>query len=396
MSALNILVTDGDNRAALAIVRSLGRRHRVTVGAARHPTLASVSRFCHARLSYPDPAAYEAEFVDTLARAVTERGIDMLIPVSDIATLTIAEHRDRFACRLPLPSTEALQLAANKATTLTLAQQLGIATPRMRIVEHPRDRGRVLTPDDTFPLVLKPARSRIRVASGWAATAVRFAANPNELAQALAELPREAYPLIVQERIHGPGVGVFACYDRGRCIALFSHRRLREKPPSGGVSVLCESAPLDPKAVQDATRLLDRIGWHGVAMVEFKRDERDGVPKLMEINGRFWGSLQLAIDAGVDFPALVTELGGNDPAPVVDGYRLGVRSRWLWGDADALLTLCFNARERARLAPTQRARGAALHAFAREFFEAHTRQEVLRASDPRPGWLETKRWLLRR
>ena len=142
--------------------------------------------------------------------------------------------------------------------------------------------------------------------------------------------------MLLQERIVGPGIGVFACYRQGRPVALFSHRRLREQPPWGGVSVLCESAPLDPVARDFAIRLLDEIGWQGVAMVEFKQDLRDGLPKLMEINGRFWGSLQLAIDAGVDFPALLLKAS----AASGDGsasYRLGVRSRWLWGDIDSLL-----------------------------------------------------------
>jgi predicted ATP-grasp superfamily ATP-dependent carboligase len=86
--------------------------------------------------------------------------------------------------------------------------------------------------------------------------------------------------------------------NRGRLRAAFAHRRLREKPPSGGVSVLSESIALDPQVLEQAERILEALKWHGVAMVEFKRDARDGVAKL-GINGRFWGSLQLSVDAGV-------------------------------------------------------------------------------------------------
>lgn len=398
MRPLNILVTDGDNRAALAIVRSLGSRHRVTVGATRRCSLAGASRYCREQFIYPDPTKAEAAFIDTLSREVTQRAIDLLIPVTDVTSLALAERRERFEplCRLPLPSLDALRTAANKASILSLAQQLDVPVPKMRLIEHPRDKGRILAPGDTFPWVVKPARSRVRTAAGWASTSVRFALDSQQLAQALADSPNEAYPLILQERIHGPGVGVFACYDRGRCVALFSHRRLREKPPSGGVSVLCESAPLDPAALTHATRLLDHLHWHGVAMVEFKRDVRDGTPKLMEINGRFWGSLQLAIDAGVDFPALLTAIGSGDNACRPSDYRVGVRSRWLWGDVDALLTLLFKADERLKLAPAQRSRLAAIREFGASFADPNTRQEVLRWSDPRPGLIETRRWLFRR
>ena len=113
-------------------------------------------------------------------------------------------------------------------------------------------------------------------------------------------------------------------------IAWFAHRRIREKPPSGGVSVLCESVAVDPMLKEYAERLLRAAEYRGVAMVEF-RIGTDGRPYLMEVNARFWGSLQLAIDCGVDFPWLyyqmlmgekvepVHELPGRAPAALVAG-----------------------------------------------------------------------------
>ena len=151
-------------------------------------------------------------------------------------------------------------------------------------------------------------------------------------ARILTGLPPAAYPVLLQERIEGPGRGLFACFDRGQPVAFFAHRRLREKPPSGGVSVLCESTTLDPIAVDYGTRLLSRLGWHGVAMVEFKQDNRDGSLRLMEINARFWGSLQLAIDAGVNFPCILADIAAGKPPTGPMQYRVGVRTRWLAGD----------------------------------------------------------------
>jgi len=181
-----------------------------------------------------------------------------------------------------------------------------------------------------FPLVVKPHRSRVATAKGWKSCDVTFANDAGALAQELSRRGAHEFPIILQERIVGPGLGVFAHYHRGRLVTLFSHRRIRERPPWGGLSVLSESVPLDPEARDAAVALLDDLQWHGVAMVEFKRDDRDGRAKLMEINGRFWGSLQLAIDAGVDFPQLLLqgiESGEFAPRPP---YRVGVRNRWLW------------------------------------------------------------------
>src|SRR5439155_108988 len=111
-------------------------------------------------------------------------------------------------------------------------------------------------------------------------------------------------------------------------------RRLREKPPAGGVSVYRESIAAPPELVAAGTRLLEVLDWRGVAMVECKRDLATNRYVFMEVNGRLWGSLQLAIDAGVDFPALLVACAsGREVAPVWD-YQVGVRSRWVWGDVD--------------------------------------------------------------
>ena len=78
-------------------------------------------------------------------------------------------------------------------------------------------------------------------------------------------------------------------------------------------------------------------------MLEYKQDHRSGVPFLMEVNGRFWGSLQLAVDAGVDFPYLCCQLALGQAPDVPASYTVGVRSRWLLGDLDHLLLRVFHS-----------------------------------------------------
>ena len=142
---------------------------------------------------------------------------------------------------------------------------------------------------------------------------------------------------LIQEKLNGEGQGVFLFVWDGELKSAFCHRRLREKPPSGGVSVYRESIPLDHNLVDKSFALLQALRWNGVAMVEFKVDARDGVPKLMEVNGRFWGSLQLAVDAGINFPLLLYRLACGEEVPAQFDYKAGVKSRWLLGDLDHLL-----------------------------------------------------------
>ncbi|MBZ0220452.1 MAG: ATP-grasp domain-containing protein [Candidatus Methylomirabilis sp.] len=389
---MKVLVTDGDNRAALAITRSLGKAgHHVVVGERKETSLSSVSSSCRGRFVYPDPVSHPRGFIEALLGRAAEEGIDVIMPVSDISTLLVTGHRHMFTkSRIPFASFETLDMAARKDRLFETARELNIPVPRTVVLKR-NGEGHKGNLDIDFPVVVKPHRSRIQGPDGkWLSASVSYASDRNELLNVLG-MKKGQYPLLLQERIQGPGIGVFACYDRGALKAIFSHRRLREKPPSGGVSVLCESIPVPALAREYTEALLGRLGWHGVAMVEFKLDERDGVPKLMEINGRFWGSLQLAIDAGVDFPSMLMDIAmGREVRPCFE-YRTGVRTRWFWGDVDSLLMVLLKNRRSLQLPPDHPGKLGSILRFLKPSLNG-THLDVLRLNDPRPWFHETSMW----
>src|SRR5437764_61831 len=170
----------------------------------------------------------------------------------------------------------------------------------------------------------------------WIATSVRYARSVEELKAIAARYEYfSRHPFMIQEYISGQAEGVFVLCDHGKPIVFFAHRRLRERPPTGGVSVLSESIEPNPEAQRIARTILEHVGWHGVAMVEFKVSA-EGTPYLMEVNGRFWGSLQLAIDAGADFPWLLYQSAIGTDLDKVKPYSTGVKCRWLLGDLVSL------------------------------------------------------------
>ena len=386
-------MTDGDTRPALAITRSLGSKgHTIIVGAKAQPSLAQASRYCHESFAYPDPMQDSAGFVESLLRTVRDQGIDVVLPVTEVMTALVVENRAEFEryCRVPFPVASTFNRAANKVEVLALAEKLSIPIPTGVILTKPGECP--LWPEGLrFPVVVKPYRSRIASNGIWRSTSVTYAESEDELKAILAEKDPSEYPILLQQRIVGPGVGVFMCYQRGKLVALFSHRRLREKPPSGGVSVLCESAPVAPQAKRYAQALLDALRWQGVAMVEFKLDQADQTLKLMEINGRFWGSLQLAIDAGVDFPDLLVQTLADEPVELIDTYRIGVRSRWFMGDLDALLLRLFKRENELHLPPGHAGKLTSVFHFMK-LWQKDTYNEILRFSDLKPAWHEAKRW----
>ena len=153
---------------------------------------------------------------------------------------------------------------------------------------------------------------------------------------------RDGWP-IIQEYVRGTGKGVFALCDHGTVVLWFAHERMRDIRPSGSGSSLRRSIALDPRLQEVSARFLRELQWHGPAMLEF-RDDGVHAPWFIEMNGRFWGSLQLAVSAGVDFPIgwLDLLLSGQIPAPVPT-YREGVVLRWMWGDVKRLFHLLHGA-----------------------------------------------------
>ena len=157
--------------------------------------------------------------------------------------------------------------------------------------------------------------------------------------------------------------------------------------------MLRESIAL-PKAMVEATlKLLQRVKWHGVAMVEFKVDTATERPLLMEINGRFWGSLQLAVDAGVNFPLLLLKMAmGQCETIPENGYRVGVKSRWLLGDLDQLLMRMRKSDRALNLPPGAPSKLQALRSFCR-FFERDLFYEIEQIDDLAPSRFEIMRYL---
>jgi predicted ATP-grasp superfamily ATP-dependent carboligase len=387
----SVVVTDGEQRSALATVRSLGRAgHTVHVCAARPASLAAASRYRASETVVPDPLRQPAAFASAVADAAARHRADVILPVTEPALLAILPDRDRFSAALPFPSMDRFEWICDKARVLEAAQKQGIAVPAQRVVGSREEA--LSGANARFPVVLKPSRSVVGPRGARAKVSVLYANDPVELECELRRLPLDAYPLLMQERITGPGTAISILLWDGELRAAFAHRRLREKPPSGGVSVLRESTALDADLLARSVALLRGVEWQGVAMVEYKVDARTGTPYLMEVNGRLWGSLQLAIDAGVDFPSLLVQAAMGTPALPVLEYDVGVRTRWEWGDVDHLLARMRRSRADLALADDAPGRMQTLHEFIRAFGRGN-RSEVFRRDDPWPFLCESADWV---
>jgi predicted ATP-grasp superfamily ATP-dependent carboligase len=390
---IRVLVTDGEVRAALAVVRSLGRSGRFApiVCSRDDPSLAGVSRYATASVRVPDPLREPDAFLRAVADIVRERAIAVVIPVTEPSCLALLGREQQLSgAVIAGPSLDAFRAISDKENLLRVAAEVGLSTPTQLRLENAREAESVVVETIPFPIVVKPART----VSGGHIHAVSYANDAAALRTLLRTVPPAAFPLLLQQRIIGPGTGIFVLRWDGRVVATFAHRRLRESPPSGGASVYSESIAADPALVDGAARLLERFDWRGVAMLELKRDAQTGRAYVMEVNGRLWGSLQLAVDAGVDFPVLLADAALGSAARVPPPYRVGTRLRWWWGDVNHLLVRLRHSAGRLSLPPNAPGRAA----IVREFLTMRgvDRNETLRLDDPRPFLLDSRQWLAAR
>ncbi len=331
-SLKRILVLDGHTNQALACVRSLGQAgYTVMVASHQRFPLGAWSRHCASSLYLKEQSL---EAFSSMREWAKEKGIDVVLPLTERSCVLCNAERTKWeeaGIALGCGSDEMLQGAFDKALTVENAVECGVRIPPTHIPQT-LDEAVAAAEAMGFPCVIKSRWSNAWDGKYFLPTSSpAYVKNRESLIETIKAYKQGQHLPLIQGYVPGQGKGVFALCDRGNVIAWFAHERLRDTRPTGSSSSLRRSIRLDARLREPAEKLLAKLKWHGPAMVEFK-DDGIAEPCLMEINGRFWGSLQLAIDAGVDFPRLwLAILEGKTPEPVMS-YSEGLTLRWLWGD----------------------------------------------------------------
>ncbi|MDQ6838688.1 MAG: ATP-grasp domain-containing protein [Actinomycetota bacterium] len=382
------LITDAELMSSLAVIRSLGRRGFTIVAASADSSAVGFrSRYTTVRLHDPAWRRSPELIRQALVEAVERHGVELLVPVTDETLLTVVPYAKDFpsVCTLATAAVEALYTTMDKAATLKLAADIGIPVPDSVLVTDPWAADLSIG-DLGLPLVMKPQYSRVLTPEGhFKRFSTSYACDETTARRRMrsGEEASENIGMLLQRYWPGSGVGVSMLTSNGRPLAAFQHRRLRELPPSGGVGALCESVDLDRQLYDYASRLLAALHWTGLAMVEFK--VRDGEVVLMEVNGRIWGSLPLAVHSGMDFPAKLSDLFLQEsPASIeVDtSYQRGVRGHHMAHELDWIEAV-LRRREQPPAGPPW-PRRAALGAMA-DLFRPSYRYDGIAVDDPLPA-----------
>lgn len=326
MRCPKVLILDGHSTAAAATVLALPRTCELHVAAMTRDCPCLASRRIAKRFIQPRTIAALRSWLEELDR--TEQ-YGLVIPSTETSLLAVkAQNLDPgLRARAVLPSESSLDTALDKQRTLALAEKLGIRLPRGRLILSLDN----APPCDAWPTVIKPVHSKVAVHDHVLSLSVCICADAAERNEALANvLPWS--PVIEQEYFPGRGWGIETLFDHGKPCWFFAHERLHELPITGGASSYRRSADVPEVLYRATIDLLGPLDWHGVAMVEFKVAD-DGDYRLMEINPRLWGSLPLAIAAGVNFPLGLLRLAAGEPPGEQPRYRRNHYARDVVKDA---------------------------------------------------------------
>ncbi|MEJ7932645.1 carboxylate--amine ligase [Sphingobium sp. AN558] len=385
MTALpGALILGADSAIGLTLVRELGQ-HGVPVHAVmREGGIAGASRFCTTAQRRPDgPLSL------WLPGMIALTGARAVFAISETDLVELAKLPARIGdCHILTPRAEPLGRTLDKSRTLAIAADAGLRVPRSWQPRAGDDFSARAAVED-YPLVAKwsnpPDVIPLLERAGLEWIKAEYVRSPQELLALIERYrPIGRWPLI-QQYCRGVGIGQMLHMESGRATLHFQHRRLHEWPPEGGVSTLCQAEPPDRHQVQMllSETLLRALDWEGPAMVEYRHEPGTGHYWLMEVNGRFWGSLPLALHCGAHFAwenYRRTVLGHNAPAP---RPRHDLRARYMVPETKRLVRLWL-ARGRIR-DPFFRARPLRdLVSYILGCFDPRMRYYVFMLSDPRP------------
>lgn len=325
---MNILVTDANYKHTLGIVRYLGLSNfNPYVLSFKKGSLSASSKYCAGEIVLVNYS--HQGFLRQLQDALKEYKIDLVIPVGANSFKTFSNFREQIKAitKIELVDHEKLNLCFSKEMTYRLAEQLGVPFPKSF---YPKDIEYIdnIKHSISYPIVIKAINEE-------RGKNVFYVLNSDCLMNSAKLMLKKSNlrinDILIQEYIDGYGCGFFAVYDNGVCGQIFMHKRIREMPPSGGASVAAESFYND-QLLAYGKKILDALHWHGVAMVEFKMTKNNG-PVLIEINPKFWGSLDLALESGANFPIELVKISQGKEIKFSDYYQKDVRYHWpLEGD----------------------------------------------------------------
>jgi predicted ATP-grasp superfamily ATP-dependent carboligase len=322
-----LIVEDGWQRGALAACRALGQAGwTVGIASPQRAGLAASSRFAAAWHHVPAPERDAERFLEATGEAIAQGRYEIVFPAGDAEAVALSSGRGRLGAVVPYGPHEDVVRAFDKVRLAEAGERAGFAVPATAAATG--DLGRL-----GVPVVVKP---RLTTASGSGGETIRLRATLAYDVAAAAERAEVlrgagAEPLL-QSHVSGELAAYVCVVDReGRLVTGVEQRAQRVWPPNCGGSVRAVTVASSEHLRAKVQALLAELNWFGLAQVQFQAGE-DKEAYLIDLNGRFYGSMALALAAGPNLPEIWALMAMGERVRPVKETRIGVRYHWLEAD----------------------------------------------------------------
>lgn len=282
----------------------------------------------------PNPVSEEkelVEFLTRLGRSFEEKPV--LYSGSDDFVYFISKYRTilyRYY-RFLLPEESLVDAVLDKVLTYDLAVKHDVPCPKVFAINDVQQLEEIIN-EVTFPCILKPVHSsdfRKRISHQMYKKAILVEEASELWEKYLLYVPYGE--LMLQEIIPGDETSIYSVKtffdEQMKLIGIYMNQKIHQFPPDFGSSAMVLSMR-DEEVIEKAVSFLTKLQFKGLAITEFKRDERDGELKFIEINSRIGLTQRLSIACGVDLAYLYyLSLTGQNPSPVTS-QREGIK--WVY------------------------------------------------------------------
>ncbi|MGC9780901.1 MAG: ATP-grasp domain-containing protein [Candidatus Heimdallarchaeota archaeon] len=304
-----VLITDGNYKNALAILRALATNDvEVYCSSTKKKSVSFYSKYCKKHFIYSNPASQPEKFKKEMLSIVKNYDIDVLIPVGVSTTALISHQKSDLEkyTHVPVADYQDFAKAHDKQIANDIARDNKVPVPltytpttESELKKHLKELG--------LPVMLKARKGcGIFSSARTKSEAFKIWRNYEKKSKETKSIGITDYLPVVQEYLPGEIIDVLFVFNKGQVRGLLTQRRFLTLPPEGGVGALNITVN-DPQTARHAANLMKALNWHGVGMAEFKRDV-NGVPKLIEINPKFWGTSEVSIAAEMNFPYMLYKL----------------------------------------------------------------------------------------
>lgn len=334
---MKILLTEGNNKAVLGIIRNIGVKHDIDV-ISNVKNYIIHSKYCNS-LKIIKNCDDESLYIKSLIQLLNETKYDLIIPVGARSVKYISRHIKRITklTKVFVADIDSIEIALNKDKTFKHAKEASVLVPKTYNFNSLQDIEKNKSTIE-YPIIVKSSdESLFKFETIYVNNYVELMNALHDCNTKYPQVLEDKFP-IIQEKVIGKGFGFFALYNKGRCVSYFMHERLREYPFTGGAST-CAKSVYDDNLKNTGMKLLDSLNWHGLAMVEYKKDQKSDEFKLIEINPKIWGSFELGIKCGADFIQDLISLTQEENITPRKKYARQKRFQWIFsykGDLDRL------------------------------------------------------------